>query len=96
MSTAAQFIPTIDYLMSAPLDALLALPGIRLVTAPISDPEFTGYAAATRSRVVLALPAGRSALERDCMVRYLLGHVLRVPGLQPLPAPLRVEEINGA
>lgn len=90
------FIPTIDYLMTAPLVALAALPGIRLTSTEITDSGFCGYVARNREQVVLALPAGRSALERDCMVRYLIGHALRVKGLTPLPGPLRVEEITGA
>lgn len=88
------FIPTIDYLMSAPLAALLAAPGVRLIAAPITDPGFTGYAAASRSRLVLALPAGRNSLERDCVIRYLIGHALRVDGLAPLPDPLQATEIT--
>lgn len=87
------FIPSIDYLMTAPLAALLAAPGVRLVATAITDREFTGYVFRTDSRVILGLPAGRSALERDCMVRYLIGHALRVDGLPPLPVPLRVIEV---
>lgn len=88
------FIPTIDYLMSAPLAALLAAPGVHVVTTQITDPGFTGYALLRGERLEVALPPGRSALERDCTVRYLIGHALRVKGLTPLPAPLRVEEIT--
>lgn len=89
------FIPTLDYLMTAPLAALLAAPGIRIVSTRITDPGFNGYAARSGGRVEVALPAGRSALERDCIVRYLIGAVLRVDGLAPLPKPLQVDEITG-
>jgi hypothetical protein len=88
------FIPTIDYLMSAPLAALLAAPGVHVVATQITDPGFTGYVFRKGERLEVALPPGRTALERDCMVRYLIGHALRVKGLAPLPAPLRVEEIT--
>lgn len=86
--------PTLDYLMSAPLAALLAAPGIRVQTAKITEAGFFGYAVKTRELVLLGLPAGRSALERDCMVRYLLGSVLQVDGIEPLPKPLRTDRIE--
>ncbi len=87
------FIPTIDYLMSAPLAALLAAPGVHVVATQITDPEFTGYVFRKGERVEVALPPGRTPIERDCIVRYLIGHALRVKGLAPLPAPLQAVEI---
>lgn len=87
-------IPTIDYLMSAPLAALAAAPGIRLTATEISVPGFLGYVVKAHGQVVLALPAGRSPFERDCMVRYLIGHALNVDGLPPLPKPFRISELN--
>lgn len=92
---APQVTPlSVNRLMDAPLSELVAEAHVTLVDSAITDPEFMGYAYVDRHGVTVALPPGRSALEHDCMARYLIGAALRVDGLPSLPELFRVIDIT--
>lgn len=77
-------------LLTAPLPQLLAVLGVELVESSITDPSFFGALVERRDgSLVLSMPTGRSAFERDTAARMLLteGFGLDAP---PVPAPLEV------
>lgn len=86
--------PSVDHLMDAPLDELIAELGVTYKNAPITDPTFTGYAWVDDRGVILAMPSGRSELEHDCTARYLIGQAFNVEGLPPLPDMFRVVDVT--
>jgi hypothetical protein len=79
-----------DRLLDAPLDELLVELRVELHRSGITDPKFFG-ALVLRSdgSLILSMPVGRSAFERDTAARMLLAEGL---GLEapPVPAPLAV------
>lgn len=87
--------PSVDHLMDAPLEQLVEELHITLNVSRITDPTFTGYAIASRDRVVVSMPAGRSEMEHDCIARYLIASAFQVDGLPPLPEPFQVTELTG-
>ncbi|MER5507192.1 hypothetical protein ABT052_17905 [Streptomyces sp. NPDC002766] len=89
--TATIVKPTVDHLMDAPLDDLLAEFGVEEVeTRTIPDPEFTGYMTVGKSgQLLLATPPSRPQAEREIVVRALLGTAFGVE-LPDLPDPYRV------
>jgi hypothetical protein len=67
-------VGTHDGSLDAPLDQLLAAHDVELVETAGTYPGFVGILLdGVAGRRVLALPAGRSAPERDAAVRRLLG-----------------------
>lgn len=85
---------SINHLMDAPLEQLAdELPFVFRVSS-IADPGFTGYAYVDSKRVVIALPAGRSELEHDCIARYLIGSAFNVDGLPSLPDLFKVMNVT--
>jgi hypothetical protein len=83
--------PTTDHLLDAPLPQLLNELDALLVDSSITDVGFFGAVVQRRDgQLILAMPVGRSAFERDTTARMLLGEVLGV-GAAPVPAPLRLE-----
>ncbi|MFB6567353.1 hypothetical protein [Streptomyces noursei] len=78
MSTAAL---TIERILAEPLPHLLAeVHGEVLELPALDDPEFFGSIVANprKAGVVFAMPAGRSADERDCVVRLLVAQLLHL------------------
>ncbi|MFF9631764.1 hypothetical protein [Streptomyces fradiae] len=74
---AAAKTPSPSRLASAPLRVLLAESGARIVDTSITDDAFLGAVMRHRSGPIsIVLPSGRSAVERDTMVRYLIGKIL--------------------
>lgn len=90
-SAIAPLKPSVDHLMDAPLDELLVEFGVEEVeTQTIDDPAFTGYMTVGKSgRLVLATPPSRPRIEREIVVRALLGTAFGVE-LPDLPDPYRV------
>lgn len=69
--------PTPSRLASAPLRDLLAESGVRIVDTSITDENFFGAVMRHGSGPIgIVLPAGRSAVERDTTIRYLIGKIL--------------------
>ncbi|WP_406360315.1 hypothetical protein OID55_10910 [Streptomyces sp. NBC_00715] len=89
--------PTVDHLMDAPLDDLLAEFDVEQVTVTsIPDPAFTGYMTVGKSgRLLLASPPARPQAEREITVRGMLGAALGVT-LPDLPDPFRVSVFDEA
>ena len=87
----ASFItPDVDHLHDAPLPDLLAAHRVELVDSSITDRTFFGALVERRDgTLILSMPTGRSAFERDTAARMLLAEGL---GLEapPVPAPLEV------
>lgn len=73
--------PSIDHIIGAPLAQLLAEHNARIVEiTSIEDRRFFGWLVAkTSGEVILAMPAGRDVLERDCTARMLLAHLHGLP-----------------
>lgn len=94
MAQLAMLKPSVEHLMDAPLDELIAELGVIYRDAPITEPAFTGYAWVDDRGVVLAMPPGRSELEHDCMARYLIGQAFHVDGLPPLPDMFQVVDVT--
>ncbi|MFC8009127.1 hypothetical protein [Streptomyces cinereoruber] len=68
---------TVDRLLSAPLPELLASSNAEIVDSSIQDAGFYGAAVHRRDGgISLHLPKGRSAAERDVMVRQLVGRLV--------------------
>ncbi|MFF9168280.1 MULTISPECIES: hypothetical protein [unclassified Streptomyces] len=85
---------TVEHVMDTPLQQLADELHVILDESSITDPTFTGYVIATRDRVVVSLPAGRSELEHDCMARYLIARAFDVD-VPPLPEPFQATELTG-
>lgn len=84
---------TVDWLMAAPLDVLLADLGVELFDSKITDRTFFGAVVQrTSGQLVLSMPVGRSELEHDTVARYLLAQVFDVH-LPQLPEPFDTTEI---
>ncbi|MGW0632428.1 hypothetical protein [Streptomyces sp. NPDC002758] len=86
--------PSVEHVMDAPLEQLVEELHITLDVSSITDPTFTGYVIASRDRVVVSMPAGRTELEHDCIARYLIASAFDVDGLPPLPEPFEVTELT--
>ncbi len=85
--------PTVDRLLDAPLDELLAEFRVDVVTSSITDPTFTGGTYVRRDGTMLfAMRRGQSATEREMLARAMLGAALRVP-MPELPAPYQLTEL---
>lgn len=70
---------SVDYLLAAPLDDLLAEAGAEIFDSSITDATFFGAVVRRSSgELVLAMPTGRSELEHDTMARYLLAQALDI------------------
>jgi hypothetical protein len=85
--------PTAERLLHAPLDDLLIELRVELHRSEITDPGFFGALAVRGDgQLVLSMPPGRSAFERDTAARMLLAEGL---GLEapPVPAPLMVSHV---
>jgi hypothetical protein len=91
MAQLAMTKPTVDHLMDAPLEQLLAEFDVdEFETETVTDPAFTGYMTVDKSgRLVLAVPPARPAAEREITVRAMLGAVFGVD-LPDLPDPFKV------
>lgn len=84
--------PSVDHLMDAPLEELLAEYGVEVSELEV-DPTFTGgtYVRGDGS-LLFVKPAGRPALEWELMARAMLGAALRV-SMPELPAPYQLTEV---
>ena len=93
-STPTDQRQTVEHILGAPLDELLAEHNARIVEiTSVDDPRFFGWLVEKRSGdIILAMPAGRDALERDCTVRMLLAQKDGLP-LGRFPAPLAVTDV---
>lgn len=85
--------PSVDHLLDAPLEGLLAEFAIELSIVAIDEPDFTGIAVVKEGRIRFILPAGRPNAERDMMARAMLGQTLHVE-LPDLPAPYQLSELT--
>lgn len=84
---AASVTPSVDHLLDAPLEDLLAETRTEIIDSSITDREFFGAVVQRKSgELLLAMPTGRSELEHDTIARYLLAQVFDVD-LPQLPAP---------
>lgn len=84
---------TVDHLMDAPLDVLLAEFRVDVSTLE-TDAGFTGGAyVRSDGSLLFVRPAGRPAAEWELMARSMLGRALRVP-LPDLPAPYQLTEMR--
>ncbi|MFD0074293.1 hypothetical protein ACFVIY_17850 [Streptomyces sp. NPDC127166] len=87
---------TVDRLLSAPLPELLAEVNAEIVDTPITDPKFFGQVVKPRiGTAKLCMPAGRSATERDTVIRILVGKLVGAP-MRPVPPSLDVRTYGGA
>src|SRR5690349_23606764 len=93
MAQSAMLKPSVDHLMDAPLEDLLAEFDIELSIIAIDEPDFTGIAVVKRDQVRYILPAGRPDAEREIVVRAMLGQTLGVQ-LPDLPEPYKLTEID--
>lgn len=83
---AASVTPTVDRLLGAPLDDLLAETGVKVLASSITDRAFFGAVVQRNDgQMLLAMPGGRSELEHDTVARYLLAQAfdLDLPDLPP-------------
>ncbi len=79
-----------DYLLDSPLPQLLAELDVELADSSITDPTFFGALVERRDgSLLLSMPPGRSAFERDTAARMLLAEGLGLD-TPPVPAPLAV------
>lgn len=86
---------TVDRLLSAPLPELLAEVGAEIVDTQVSDPKFLGQVVKPRTgATLLAMPTGRSAFERDTVIRILVGKLVGAP-LRPVSPSLDVRTYGG-
>ncbi|PAZ15642.1 hypothetical protein CLM62_12665 [Streptomyces sp. SA15] len=86
-------VPTVDHLMDAPLNSLLAEFRVDVSELPIEDPGFTGGTYVRRDGTMLfAMRRGQPAAEREMIARAMLGAALRVP-MPPLPEPYQLTEL---
>lgn len=84
--------PTVDHLMDAPLEDLLAEFRVD-VSVLETDPGFTGGAYVRKDGSLLFVkPAGRPDAEWEMMARSMLGSALRI-SMPPLPEPYQLTEI---
>lgn len=93
MTPAASVTPALSpaRLLGAPFPELLAELDVLLVDSSITDAGFLGAVVQRRDgQLILAMPVGRSAFERDTAARMLLGEALGV-GAAPVPEPLQME-----
>lgn len=80
--------------VSAPLPELLDAIDGEIFESEISDPEFFGGLVQRRDgHVLLSLPAGRPAFERDCTARFLIAKYLRLD-TDGFPASLEATEAD--
>lgn len=80
-------------LLDAPLPDLLAAHRVELVDSSITDAGFFGALVERRDgTLILSMPVGRSAFERDTAARMLLAEGLGLDA-PPVPAPLEVARV---
>ncbi|APE21381.1 hypothetical protein DEJ43_10475 [Streptomyces venezuelae ATCC 10712] len=91
---AASNTLTVDRLLSAPLSELLAEVGAELIDAPATD-EALGRIEGRLGAARLTMPTGRSAFERDTVIRILVGKLAGAP-MRPVPPSLDVRTYGGA
>jgi hypothetical protein len=86
----ARRVSVSTYLLNAPLPQLLAELDVELVDSSITDASFFGAFVERRDgTLILSMPVGRSAFERDTAARMLLAEGLGLDA-PPVPAPLEV------
>lgn len=86
--------PSVDRLLDAPLDELLAGLGVDVYDSKIPDRTFFGAVGRRESgQLFLALPPGRSDFERDTTARYLLAKAFNV-ALPDLPPPFETTRLT--
>lgn len=82
-----------DHLLDTPLPQLLAELDVDAYDSSIPDRSFFGAVGQRKNgQLFLALPAGRSAFERDTTARYLLAKAFKV-ALPDLPAPFETTHL---
>ncbi|MEU2236152.1 hypothetical protein [Streptomyces vietnamensis] len=95
MPTTANTL-TVDRLLSAPLPELLAEVGAEIIDTSVTDETFFGEVVKPRTgRALLCMPTGRSAFERDTIIRILVGKLVGAP-MRPVPPSLDVRTYGGA
>lgn len=74
-------LPSVDHILDTPLPQLLTEHHARIVeVTSIDDHRFFGQLVEKRNGdVILAMPAGRAALEQDCAARILIAHLNGLP-----------------
>jgi hypothetical protein len=84
--------PTVDHLLDAPLDDLLAEFRIDVSTVE-ADPTFTGGTYVRKDGSLLfVMREGQPVAEREMIARSMLGAALRVP-VPPLPEMYQLTEL---
>lgn len=75
-STTTRPALTIEQVVSAPLDQLIAHQNAQIVDITLDDDRFFGQVFEKRSgTLLLAMPADRDPVERDVAVRMLIAHI---------------------
>lgn len=93
-TVASAVKPTVDHLMDAPLDDLLAEFNVLVEPMDLGEAKFTGYMAVLKSgRLLMALPDGRPQAEREMVVRSMLGQAFHVQ-LPDLPDPYQLSAFD--
>lgn len=86
--------PTVDHLMDAPLEQLLAEFDVEVIDYPTVERGFTGASAVRpNGSIAFYLPTGRARAEREIAARSMLGQAFRVQ-LPDLPDPYRLSEFD--
>ncbi len=86
---------TVDRLLSAPLPELLAEVDAQIVDTSVTDETYLGEVVKPRTgTALLCMPRGRSAFERDTIVRILVGKLVGAP-MRPVPPSLDVRTYGG-
>jgi hypothetical protein len=89
----ARRVSVSTYLLDAPLPQLLTELDVELVDSSITDAGFFGAFVERRDgTLILSMPVGRSAFERDTAARMLLAEGLGLDA-PPVPAPLEVAKL---
>lgn len=85
--------PTVDHLMDAPLEVLLAEFRVEVSELPIPDRAFTGATYVRKDGTILfVFREGQPSVEREMITRAMLGKALRV-SMPDLPAPYQLTEL---
>lgn len=80
-------------LLDTPLPQLLGELGVELHESSITDAGFYGAVVVLRDgQMVLSMPGGRSAFQRDTVARMLLAEALGIE-TAPIPEPLRMKVV---
>lgn len=87
---------TIEQVIGAPLNELLTHQNAQIVDiTSIDDDRFFGQAVEKRSgELILAMPAGRAAAEREVTIRLLIAHIHGLP-CDRWPSFMQATDVTG-